>query len=171
MAATPTTGVNLVLRKAEPADLGLVRELHRDVGTWLHEIKHISDQWAREVPEDEVRRMIESGALYLALVDQDAAGVLQLTTGGGTVWSGHEGQALYVHSFAVRRRCAGLGLGKRILDWAADQARAQGKRYLRLDCMHENPGLRQYYASAGFRFLGQHPQHTWYALFEKEIGG
>jgi len=37
--------------------------------------------------------------------------------------------------------------------------------------MYENAGLKQYYARAGFRFPGQHPQHSWYALFEKESGG
>jgi GNAT superfamily N-acetyltransferase len=171
MASAHTIGVSLVVRKAEPADLDLTLDLYRDVATWLHDVKHITDQWPREIPEEEVRHMIESGATYLALVGQETAAVLKLTTRGGIVWSGHDGEALYVRSFGVRRRYAGLGLGKTILDWAADQARTQGKRHLRLDCMHENPGLKQYYTSAGFRFLGQHPQHPWYALFEKEIGG
>jgi GNAT superfamily N-acetyltransferase len=74
-----------------------------------------------------------------------------------------------VHELAVRRRFSGIDLGRKILELASDMAREEGKQFLRLDCMYENPRLRQYYADCGFRFLGQHPQHAWYALFEKEL--
>jgi len=128
MATARSPGVKLVFRTAGTADFDVVRQLYRDVTTWLHDVKHITDQWPREIPEEEVRQMIRSGAAYLAMVGEEAGGVLKLTTSGGTVWLGHEGGALYVHSLAVRRRYAGMGLGKKILDWASDQGRTQGKR-------------------------------------------
>jgi len=170
MTTAHVSGLNPVFRTAEPSDLDAVCELYRDVTTWLHDVKHITHQWPRGIPEEEARQMIQSGATYLALVGQEAAGVRRLTTSGGTVWPGHGGEALYVHSLAVHRRYAGLGLGRAILDWAADQGRTRSKRFLRLDCMLENSGLKEYCVSAGFRFLGRHSQHHCYALFEKEIG-
>jgi hypothetical protein len=52
-------------RLAESCDLELVLQIDRGVGTWLHGVKHIADQWPREVPEDEALRMINSNSLYL----------------------------------------------------------------------------------------------------------
>jgi hypothetical protein len=50
---------------------------------------------------------------------------------------------------------AGTGLGRRLLAWAGDGARARGRRSLRLDCVGSNTFLRRYYAEAGFEKRGE----------------
>jgi len=159
----------LSFRLAGPGDLKPVLQIYHDVGTWLHDAKGIADQWPREMPEDEALRMIHSNSLYLAVLNGEVAGAVQITRSGGEVWAGPEGDALYLHSLAVCRRFAGKGLGRAMLDWACILARSHGKGLLRLDCMYENPALREYYCQAGFLLLGQHPTYSWYALLEKRL--
>ncbi|HTD51097.1 MAG TPA: GNAT family N-acetyltransferase [Acidimicrobiia bacterium] len=61
-----------------------------------------------------------------------------------------DGDAGYVHRLAVRRSCAGHGIGCRLFDWAGLRVRANGGSWLRLDVVTENGPLRRYYEAAGF---------------------
>lgn len=94
----------------------------------------------------------------LAVLDEAAAwlqgrGVEQWPDLSDPVWDGVPGAAaLYVHRVAVRRSASGLGAV--ILRWAADVARQQGRKALRLDCVASNSRLRAYYAAAGFAHRG-----------------
>ncbi len=160
---------DLVFKLATRADLGIVSEIYTGAAAWLHDVKGITRQWPREIPEEEVRHILSSNRPYLAYLQGEPAGVFQLAEDPVEPWEDRQDAALYVHSFAVRRQFAGQGVGKRMLAWAEEMARQQGKQYLRLDCMYENPGLKQYYANAGFESLGRHPRHTWYALFQRKI--
>ncbi|MFJ9868869.1 GNAT family N-acetyltransferase [Streptomyces sp. NPDC101165] len=65
----------------------------------------------------------------------------------------HPGAALYLRRMAVSRDAGGGGVGARLMDWAADRAAAQGKRWLRLDAWKDNEGLRRYYKGAGFTLV------------------
>lgn len=60
------------------------------------------------------------------------------------------GDVGYVHRLAVRRACAGRGIGYQVLGWADEQVRANGGRWLRLDVATNNGPLRRYYETAGF---------------------
>jgi len=71
------------------------------------------------------------------------------------IWGAGDGSALYLHKLTVARASAGSGLGRRLLDWAADEARARGRLHLRLDCVAFNTFLRRYYAAAGFAERGE----------------
>jgi len=59
------------------------------------------------------------------------------------------GEAYYVHKLAVRRSVAGTGVGRALLEHAIAEARAAGRRFLRLDCA-PRPKLCEFYESAGF---------------------
>jgi len=59
------------------------------------------------------------------------------------------GSAYYVHRLAVRRAAAGRGWPQRMLDWAAQRARADGRNYVRLDT-ELRPRLLQLYEANGF---------------------
>ncbi|MEV5413668.1 GNAT family N-acetyltransferase [Thermopolyspora sp. NPDC052614] len=61
--------------------------------------------------------------------------------------------AYYVHKLCTSRACAGLGLGRTLLDWATLRALADGMAWLRLDCAKTNAGLQGYYRSLGFRHV------------------
>jgi ribosomal protein S18 acetylase RimI-like enzyme len=113
---------------------------------------------------------VEAGEFYLARVDGGAAATLGLQWSDRYVWPDAPDDAGYVHWFAVRRAAAGRGVGLRLLGWAERAAAAAGKRYLRLDCMRDNPALRAYYERAGFAHRGDLAGPTWSAaLYEKRV--
>jgi len=159
----------LTLRPATPADAPALVSLYNRVAHWMHSSMGITEQWDPQIPDDEIRQMIATGEAYVAVIGDVIAGAVRLSAEIEEPWENSAQDALYVHSLAVAREYAGMDVGRRILDWAAEVARRAGKTCLRLDCMAENPRLRRYYAGAGFCDLGQHPRHTWYALFERRV--
>ena len=157
----------LSFRLAKPKDLEPVYEVYRDVCLWLNDVRGITDQWDRDLPRQEIEELVNSGQLYIALLHGEVAGGFKLNEQDHH-WE-NDGKALYVHAFAVNRNFKGHGVGRAMLDWAVGEACRRGKQYVRLDCMNENPRLKQVYADAGFEFLGIDPQNTWSALFEKKV--
>jgi GNAT superfamily N-acetyltransferase len=159
-------GNNLIFGLATRDDLESVYEVYRGVCWWLHHVRGITEQWEGEPAQEEIEQMIASDELYLALSQQVVVGAFKLNDKDHH-WD-NDGTALYVHAFAVHRKFKGQGIGQVMLDWAADEARRQGKQYLRLDCMNENARLKQYYAEASFESRGQHSD-GWSALFERKL--
>jgi hypothetical protein len=53
----------------------------------------------------------------------------------------------------VRRSEAHRNLGADILDWASDQVRLAGRKFLRLDAWTNNVALHDYYMRLGFRLV------------------
>nr|WP_311132532.1 GNAT family N-acetyltransferase [Nonomuraea gerenzanensis] len=58
---------------------------------------------------------------------------------------------LYVQALVIDRRHAGHGVGRTLLDWAAEEGRRRGVGLLRVDCYAGDDGrLVGYYESCGF---------------------
>jgi GNAT superfamily N-acetyltransferase len=75
-----------------------------------------------------------------------------------------------VHCLAIRRAFAGIGLGRYLLQWAEQRIAAVGKKFIRLDCMAENPALCAYYEQVGFTHRGETQGKGWKAaLYEKKV--
>ena len=156
----------LFFRLATCDDLDAAFEIYREVCLWLNDVRGVTDQWPRELEKKEIEELVGSGELYLALRRGEIAGAFKLNE-HDTHWD-DDGTALYVHAFAVNRKLKGQGIGQMMLEGAGEEARRRGKQCLRLDCMNENPRLKQVYAEAGFEFRGQH-QDGWSALFERKL--
>ena len=158
---------DLTFRLATPPDLEATHEIYRGVCLWLHDARGITDQWDRDVSQEEIEGLIASSQLYLATLQGEDAGAFKLNEKDHH-WD-DDGTALYVHAFAVNRKFKGQNIGKAMLDWAAEEARSRGKQYLRLDCMDENTRLKQYYIEAGMEPHSQNPECRWSALFERKL--
>lgn len=154
---------------ATPGDEAAVVSIYTEIGTWLHEQKGVTRQWFRQLPPADARQFIATGKLYLAYLGDAHVGALLLTPEPDRLWTENPASALYLHSLAVRRAYAGRALGRAMLAWTEEQARAAGKARLRLDCMADNLTLRRYYIEAGYTPLRIHPQHRGFALFEKYL--
>jgi GNAT superfamily N-acetyltransferase len=103
------------------------------------------------------RQLVEAlgaGDLYIVRMGEDAAATVSLFERDERYWPGARPEALYLHKLAVRRRFAGRHLGGAVLRWARDQARSRGRRYLRLNCVRDEPWIRRYYEAAGFAHRG-----------------
>lgn len=82
------------------------------------------------------------------------------------------GEGRYLHSLMANPEAAVRGAGKQMLRWAAERARVEGARYLRLDTLSTNDALTSMYSSLGFTRVGTlFWDDHWYsaALFEMTL--
>jgi ribosomal protein S18 acetylase RimI-like enzyme len=147
----------LTIVSAQPDDLGRYLDLLEEVAEWL-EMRGIR-QW----PPGNFRRSAEYYAqsiaqheVQLASIGDALVGTLRVLLREPIVWPEVvDEDAIYVYNLAVRRAWADLGLGHRMLDWAAARAASVGRKYVRLDCVTDNSFLRDYYTQAGFEERGE----------------
>jgi GNAT superfamily N-acetyltransferase len=93
------------------------------------------------------------------------------------IWPAHTRHmpALYVRRIVVSRTYARIGLGARLLDWAADVAKRDHEAaVIRIDVWTTNLGLHAYYEDQGFtRRTGRDPReldgYPSQALFERDV--
>jgi len=164
---TPAGGFTLA--KATVDDAETVADILEDAAVWLwgRGIR----QWVPGTGDDAaLAARIARGEVYLARHGGDPAATLTLQWRDEETWGPMPDDAGYVHGLAVRRLYGGRGLGRALLAWAEDRARAAGRAYLRLDCMAKNAALRAYYEGAGFTERMDVPHDDWSALYEKRVG-
>ncbi|GGS46232.1 hypothetical protein GCM10010156_01140 [Planobispora rosea] len=173
----------LTLRRATRDDLPGVLGLLAETATWLN--GRGVRQWpAGGFPAERIVPLIEEGSLYV--IDGEDGG----DGGDGTLrpaatvaldgdadpefWTplDRPDSALYVHKLAVARSHSGRGLGEALLDWAGLRVLAAGRRWLRLDCAKDNPGLQAYYRRQRFTHLRtvDLPHRASGALFQRPGG-
>ena len=148
----------LTLRQATPDERDVILELLNDSIRWLQDMG--IDQWAKPWPDEERRnkriaRDLSEGKTWLAAGrygrrrDDHHRSRRQRHLAAEK----RSEKAVYVRRVIVRRRYAGLGLGARLLDWAADvAARAHEARWIRIDVWTTNRRLHAYYRRQGFRY-------------------
>jgi len=112
------------------------------------------EQWPLPFPREQIAAAIDRGEVYVAELDGDAVATVTLLWDDPTYWGERPADAAYVHKLAVRRACAGQRIGTVIVEWADATAAASGRRFLRLDCLRDNPGIRTYYERLGFEHRG-----------------
>jgi GNAT superfamily N-acetyltransferase len=94
-----------------------------------------------------------AGAYYVAWIGDETAGVVRVQLEDPLFWpEATQGDAIYLHRLAVRRRYSGGGVSSALLNWAVNHARELGRNFVCLDCAADRPSLRQVYERFGFRF-------------------
>jgi GNAT superfamily N-acetyltransferase len=165
-----------------PDDLNIVLDMIADASRWLK--TRGTDQWAKPWPDREqrderVRRGLANKKTFI-LRDGDtpAATVTVANWHNPEVWvSGHctcdlTERAVYLHRLITARKYAGRRLGEKLIDWAAERARARyGAKWVRIDVWTTNTELHRYYESLGFERCGTCPipGYPSRALFQKAI--
>ena len=95
---------------------------------------------------------VEAGLFHVAECAGEAAGVVKFQLEELLFWpDAPPTESAFVHRLAVRRRFAGRGISSALLTWAVQEARSQGRQYLRLDCEASRAKLRAVYERFGFR--------------------
>lgn len=164
--------MQLTIVQAQLSELETVLDILEEAAQWL--TGRGIHQWLPGsfygVHCQSIANRLRQGEIYLAKVDGEAIGTLRLQWSDRPMWGEMPDDAGYVHSLAVRRAFAGMGVGRQLLQWAENTAAANGKQYLRLDCTAENPVLRSYYEQAGFTHRGDIEDNDWKAsLYEKSV--
>lgn len=155
---------------AQEKDLDTVLGILNEAAEWLAS-RGIPDQW-RPGSFSREAFLVQIGRreVYLAKLGREVVGTITLQWNDEIFWKEAPPDAGYVHKLAVKRVYAGRGFGLRMLEWAARQASAAGKKFLRLDCVADNRTICEYYEKAGFTRRGD-LQHFGLklSLYEKKI--
>jgi GNAT superfamily N-acetyltransferase len=141
------------VRRAHHEDADTVAGLLDEATVWVNELGF--SQWPLPFPRDELAGAIDRGEVYVVEAeDGEAVGTVTILLDDPLYWPDSPPDALYVHKFAVRRDRAGRGIGAAIVEWANAEAAEVGRDFLRLDCLGDNPGIRDYYENLGFEHCG-----------------
>ena len=128
--------------------MSAVADLLDEASVWAGERGH--EQWPLPFPREDVAGAIDRGEVYVAEVGGDVVATVTLLWDDALHWGERPPDAAYVHRLAVSRARAGQRIGHAIVDWADGTAAANGRSYLRLDCLRTNPRIRRYYEELGF---------------------
>ena len=136
------------VRRCQTDDVSAVATLLDEATVWVGERGY--EQWPLPFPRNEIEAAIERAEVYVAELDGDVVATVTLLWDDELHWGEQPPDAAYVHRLAVSRACAGRQIGREIVEWADLTAAANGRSFLRLDCMRANPGIRRYYEQLGF---------------------
>lgn len=157
-------------------ELDRIMILMQDVSDWL--LSRGIRQWRRMFTEEGrtfVAKRFATDDVYLVFKDEMPVATFTIRWQETTLWgdAGFDGQAGYLHGFAVSRKIGGQGVGTALMTWVEKQVAARGRCYLRLNTAAGNPGICGYYEREGFtpcgvvaHFLGGMTQ-----LYERDIRG
>jgi GNAT superfamily N-acetyltransferase len=140
------------VRPAGLDDVETVGELIDDATRWVGELGF--EQWPLPFPRNEIEAAVERGEVYVGDLDGEAVATVTLLRDDPEYWGERPPDAVYVHKLAVRRDHAGRGIGAAVVEWANAQAVAEGRTFLRLDCLRDSHGIRDYYERLGFEHQG-----------------
>jgi GNAT superfamily N-acetyltransferase len=140
------------VRQATPADVETVSSILLEAATWL-ERRGIPLWRHDELALDLVRADVAAGAFWIGDLNGEPAGTVRVSLSDPDFWPEvPDGETLFLHRLAVRRRFAGGQVSTALLAWACDHARGRGLGYVRLDCEASRPQLKAIYERFGFRY-------------------
>ncbi|MGC4862695.1 MFS transporter [Micromonospora sp. DT68] len=154
MAGMPSQQT-IAIRPGGPEDTGAVLRLLDGATAWLV-ARGRTGQWGTAPASTDPRRIAQAddwasgGGLYLAMLGDSPVGALVVGAASDYVPPATEPE-LYVRLLVTDREHAGLGFGARLLEHAADLARARGLGLLRVDCYGgDDRALVRFYEGCGF---------------------
>lgn len=165
--------MTLIHRIGKPNEIDAAFKLLKEAALWLKE-KHI-DYWQNWInPPQYYREWIQDGfqknEFYFVYRIDDLVGMYRLQFNDEKFWGKREDKAGYIHSFTTNRKYYSKGIGHQILKEVEIKLKAEGIKYLRLDCGNSNKELCAYYEHYGFLKVGEIKfDDAKQSLYEKEI--
>ncbi|WP_309135265.1 GNAT family N-acetyltransferase [Cellulomonas sp.] len=157
---------------ARPHDVDAILALRTSLEDWMARAGVV--QWPRgSLPRERVEAQLAAGEWHVVRgAPGEVVGTLRLLWSDPEFWGDDDAPAVYVHGLMSARSRRGSGLGRALLDWAAERGRDAGVGLFRLDCRDTNPALRAYYEAYGFTAVGHRDFATFRAvLLQKPLDG
>jgi GNAT superfamily N-acetyltransferase len=151
------------MKQASVDEIDEIADILNAAAEWL--IKKGEKLWElSDLTVEKIRPDIEEGKYWVATKDGEIAGCIRYQNADPEYWDDvpHEDSA-FVHRVAVKRHFAGQDLPRRMIDWAKEKARSEGKKYLRLDCA-DRPKLRAVYEKMGFIYHSKKERSPYYVI-------
>lgn len=163
----------ITFRKAKTKEFDTVLTLLKEAALWLREKK--VDYWQDWISPPEgfvswIKEGFERGEFFIVELNGEVSGCFRLQWSDTIFWGERKDLAGYVHSFTVSRKFIGQGVGAAVLEMIGDYCKGKGKDFLRLDFGVDVEGLKKYYESCGFSYVGKtevYGEHL--SLYEKSL--
>jgi len=148
--------MTLLIARGSLDDVPEADALIRATAEWL--IRKGEPLWGpNETSLDELTHVARSGELVVGRVTGELASCMYLHDEDRLFWPQvAPGEAFYIHRLAVARTFARRGYAHAMLEWAASEARAKGRPFLRLDC-EPRAKLLALYRTAGYSRVDSAP--------------
>lgn len=133
-------------------DLGVIRGLF-DQAVLYQQAKGLPmwNRYDKAALTADLRQKIQ----YKLCADHEIAMVFSVFMTDPNMWGEREqGDAIYLHRIISNPAFKGQRLLQQVIDWSVDLAKAQQRKYLRLDTWASNPQMQAYYQSFGFDYQG-----------------
>jgi GNAT superfamily N-acetyltransferase len=141
----------ILMKQATTAGISQISGVLIEAAEWLisngEKLWDLDDLTAEKIASD-----VDEGKYWFAEIDNEIAGCIRYQNEDPEYWDDvpHRDSA-FIHRVAIGRGFAGCGLAGRMIEWAKNKAKNDGKRYLRLDCA-DRPKLRAVYEKMGFSY-------------------
>ncbi|MBI9109283.1 MAG: GNAT family N-acetyltransferase [Spirochaetales bacterium] len=118
------------------------------------------DQWDEVYPSRaDLAEDIQKKTAYGYFVDAHPAAYMVLNEEvepqyDEVEWKFTEGEPLIIHRLSVHPEYKGMGIGRKLVEFAENEARARGYGAIRLDVFSLNPAALRLYERTGFRKAG-----------------
>ncbi len=161
------------------ADLDLIFEFYAHAIAYQ---KRVSKMHWQEFDRALVEREISEGRQWKIMVGGAVGCVFVTTFSDPEIWAERDREpSIYLHRIVTHPDFRGANFVPAIIEWAKNEAKTSGLKYVRLDTWGDNQKLHEYYVRCGFRFLGiitptnlhllpSHYDGIRLALFEIEVG-
>ncbi len=162
--------MTIQIRQAEIQDLEGISGVLIEAAEWLRG-RGIPLWRAEDFAPERLSSDVVGGVFFVAESGGQMVGAMKFQLEDELFWPDFPvGEAAFVHRLAVRRAFAGGGVSGTMLRWAADRARSQGRRFLRLDCDASRARLRTVYEQFGFRHHSDRQVGPFFAArYEQEL--
>lgn len=131
------------------------------------------DVWKDEyLTREKLIEGITENDFYVGQVLDDNACCMILQWNDTLFWpKAKENEAGYIHKLCVRRKYSGIGLSKKMVEFAIEECKKRNIDYLRLDTGWNKIKLCNLYKSLGFKLVGKIlvEDRGEFALFEMKI--
>ena len=150
------------IQKCPCSDIAAVGRFYDGVVKYLSEhVNYPRWMYKRYPSEQFVREMTEAGCLFVCRIDGQIAAAFALNADPQNEYkkvnfskSLSQGEYLVIHALAVATELQGRGIGKQIVRFCIDYARARGYKAIRLDVVPDNYPAKKLYEQCGFVYLG-----------------
>ena len=144
--------MDIQVRQAVTDELESVAMIIEEAAAWLESVGN--PLWKdNELDRDRMLADIEAGQFFIGYCNGEPGGTIRYQDEDRKFWPDRPvGEAAYVHRIAVLRKFSGGALSRALVDWAAERAAGQGKKFLRLDCESDREKLRAVYERFGFEY-------------------
>lgn len=142
----------------------------KEVAQWCENTG--KNMWkVNELSKDILLKGLKEENFYVGRVENDNAASMILQWYDSIFWPEiGENESGFIHKLCVRRIYSGKGLSKKMIDYAIEDCKKKGVKYLRLDTGWNRNKLCQLYESLGFVKVGKKTINVKdYALYEMKI--